>query len=153
MHATCIRAYERCTYTPVLENWGGEAYSEAWNSSLWLLAPRHGLSCISLCYQIRVRLILDNYKRTCLIDHYITGSDNWVHAALQLCMCMLLCVLDCIGAQPYVAIQIILLQAYSKCGNPKEAELLLQDTVVSDCYSVLHERHALVVLAEMAQWM
>ena len=133
MHATCVRAYERCTYTPVL-------------------AQRLGLSCISLCYQMRVRLILGNYsKQTCLIDHYITGSDNWVHAALQLCMCMLLCVLDCIGAQPYVAIQIILLQAYSKCGNPKEAELLLQDTVVSDCYSVLHERHALVVLAEMAQ--
>ena len=117
-----------------------------------VLEQRHGVSYISLCYQMRVRLILGNYsKQTCLIDHYITGSGNWVHAALQLCMCMLLCVLDCIGAQPYVAIQIILLQAYSKCGNPKEAELLLQDTVVSDCYSVLHERHALVVLAEMAQ--
>ena len=51
-----------------------------------------------------------------------TGAQLYVHAICSLCS--------------YYAMRTYL-QAYSKCGSTKEAELLLQDTVVSDC--VLYE--------------
>ena len=37
---------------------------------------------------------------------------------------------------PSTCTYVCILQAYSKCGSPKEAELLLQDIVVSDSVSL-----------------